>query len=255
MWLTTTIRSMTTEWKPLFAGSMRQVAGGTLSGSAHNDTSAVDPAERVVLVNEADIRIGTAEKRDVHETGRLHRAFSVFLIDERGRHLLQRRADHKYHSGGLWSNACCSHPRPGEAVGDAVRRRLHEELGVRADVTPAFHMRYRAPMPNGLVEHEYDHVFVGRVDSSIERHLAPDKSEVAEAEFVEHADIDGRLRTDADSFTRWFRLAWPEIVQYMESGGRGVARSIFCPDGAVATFMYPEGPPAVSRFDVSRTGD
>lgn len=194
----------------------------------------------VILVDESDAEIGSADKKEVHISGRLHRAFSVFLVDDAGRHLLQRRAERKYHSGGLWSNACCSHPGPGEFTEDAARRRLVEELGIRPHIEPAFHMRYRASLPNGLVEYEYDHVFIGRVDASVSNKLAPDASEVAETMFVDHQTIEERIRSAPETFTRWFLLAWPEVSRHLESDGSGAARSVFCPDGAIATFLYLE---------------
>ena len=120
--------------------------------------------ERVVLVDESDAEVGTLEKQRAHAEGRLHRALSVFVLNARGEMLLQRRASAKYHSGGLWTNACCSHPRPGEPVDAAARRRLREEMGIDCALEPAFAFTYRAEVGGGLVEHEYDHVFLARYD-------------------------------------------------------------------------------------------
>ena len=109
--------------------------------------------EQVVLVDEQDQEVGLMEKLEAHEKGRLHRAFSVLLFNSKDEFLIQKRANHKYHSGGLWSNSCCSHPRPGEAIEEAGRRRLLEEINIEAKVTKAFHFEYRAELDNNLVEH------------------------------------------------------------------------------------------------------
>lgn len=225
---------MTTYGSPGLSSSSATPSAGKAAAP-----SAVHVSE-VILVDDADAVLGTAGKKEVHVSGRLHRAFSVFLVDDTGRHLLQRRAEHKYHSGGLWSNACCSHPRPGESTEDAARRRLMEELGVRVHTEPAFHMRYRAPLPGGHVEHEYDHIFIGRVDASMAVELTPDASEVSETAFVDRETIEKRIRAVPESFTRWFVLAWPEVCRHLESDRPEAARSVFCPDGAVATFLYPQ---------------
>ena len=129
--------------------------------------SATRPArDRVVLVDEQDRPLGTAAKLEAHQSGgRLHRAFSVFIFDSAGRMLLQRRGAGKYHFGGLWTNACCSHPQRDEPVVEAARPRLREEFGFDAELTPAFTFIYRATDPaSGLTEHEFDHVFFGRFD-------------------------------------------------------------------------------------------
>src|SRR5690606_12816732 len=130
--------------------------------------------ERVILVNTADVPIGTAGKLEAHERGALHRAFSVFVVNSRGEILLQRRAAEKYHGGGLWSNSCCGHPRPGEATGEAARRRLGEEMGVDSTLERVFSFTYRAEMASGLTEHEIDHVYIG----SLEEDPRPDPAEV-----------------------------------------------------------------------------
>lgn len=123
-----------------------------------------DAAECVVLVDDRDVAIGTGEKLAVHRTGVLHRAFSIVLLNSHGELLLQQRAKSKYHSPGLWSNACCGHPRPGEDTLSAASRRLGEELGIECKLTRRCGFTYRARVDKNLIEHEYDHVFVGVFD-------------------------------------------------------------------------------------------
>src|ERR1043165_7585171 len=117
--------------------------------------------EKVILVNERDEETGEMEKMEAHRKGILHRAFSVFIFNNKNEMLLQQRALHKYHSGGLWTNTCCSHPRPGEETLSAAKRRLVEELNVDATIQWSFDFIYEANFDNGLYEHEYDHVFIG----------------------------------------------------------------------------------------------
>lgn len=157
----------------------------------------------IVLVNEDDQFLGTAEKYRAHAEGWLHRAFSIFVFDEQGRLLLQQRTEDKYHSGGLWSNTCCSHPRPGESSLDAAHRRLPEELGFDASVTPAFRKTYHLPVGNGLVEHELNHVFLGTVTNPDVR---PSADEVADWTWVEPSDLREDVEAHPDRYTAWFRL-------------------------------------------------
>ena len=160
------------------------------------------PTEQVVLVDEADAEVGTLEKQRAHVEGRLHRALSVFVFNREGDVLLQRRAGTKYHSGGQWTNTCCSHPRPGDAVAAAARRRLREEMGFECELSPAFAFTYRADVGGGLVEHEFDHVFVGRWEGS----PAPDAAEVEDWRWASLDDLarDAALRPEA--YTPWFRM-------------------------------------------------
>ena len=123
--------------------------------------------EQVILVDIEDCEVGVMEKMEAHKHAQLHRAFSVFLFNKQGKMLLQQRAFSKYHSGGLWTNACCSHPRPGESLESAVSRRLFEEMGIATPVTKAFDFIYQAELPNELVEHEFDHVFIGNYDGEV----------------------------------------------------------------------------------------
>ncbi|HKK51865.1 MAG TPA: isopentenyl-diphosphate Delta-isomerase [Myxococcota bacterium] len=172
--------------------------------------------ESVILVDDQDREIGTAEKLAAHrDGGRLHRAFSVFLVDGRGRLLLQRRSASKYHFPSLWTNACCSHPRPGEEVIDAARRRVREELGVDASLRPVFCFIYSAEdAASAFTEREYDHVLLGRL--SVEPRPDPD-----EIEAIEWRDPD-LLLADVESrperYTPWFRVALPKLLQRMKPG-------------------------------------
>jgi isopentenyl-diphosphate delta-isomerase len=160
--------------------------------------------DRVVLVDESDAEVGTLEKQRAHAEGRLHRALSVFVLNAAGEMLLQRRAPAKYHSGGLWTNACCSHPRPGEPVDAAARRRLREEMGIDCALEPAFEFTYRAPVGPGLVEHEYDHVFLARYDGE----PAPAPDEVDGWRWVPLAELETELADAPERFTPWFRLVF-----------------------------------------------
>jgi isopentenyl-diphosphate delta-isomerase len=160
-------------------------------------------SDLIVLVNEDDQFLGTAEKYKAHAEGWLHRAFSIFLFDPSGRLLLQQRTEDKYHSGGLWSNTCCSHPRPDEPPLEAAHRRLPEELGFDASVTPAFKKTYDLPVGNGLVEHEHNHVFVGTVDSPTVR---PCAEEVADWKWVAPSALREDVNARPDRYTAWFRL-------------------------------------------------
>ncbi|MEK7619489.1 MAG: isopentenyl-diphosphate Delta-isomerase, partial [Patescibacteria group bacterium] len=123
--------------------------------------------ENCILVDETDHEIGTEEKMATHERGLLHRAFSVFVFNASGELLLQQRAFEKYHSAGLWTNTCCSHPRPGEETLAAAYRRLQEEMGFDCPLNEMFTFRYLAPFPNGLTENEVDHVFFGMYDGPV----------------------------------------------------------------------------------------
>ncbi|MFC7217532.1 isopentenyl-diphosphate Delta-isomerase [Streptomyces polyrhachis] len=164
-------------------------------------TGVADEAIMLELVDEGGATIGTAEKLAAHQSpGQLHRAFSVFLFDRAGRLLLQQRALGKYHSPGVWSNTCCGHPYPGEAPFTAAARRVHEELGVSpALLRTAGTVTYHHPDPaSGLVEHEYNHLFVGFLDAP----LAPDPEEVAQTAFVS-ADELAKRHAD-DPFSAWF---------------------------------------------------
>ena len=160
-----------------------------------------DSEEQIILVDGEDRETGLAPKLEAHLQGLRHRAISVCILDQRGRMLLQRRAAGKYHSGGLWTNACCTHPRAGEAVAEAARRRLREELGVDCDLKFAFRTHYRADVGNGLTEDEIVHLFVGAYDGAV----TPDPEEVSGFEWVTRAELRQRIAADPEAYTYWFR--------------------------------------------------
>lgn len=167
--------------------------------------------EQVILVDEQDRAIGTLEKLEAHREGLLHRAISVFIFDDQGRLLLHQRAAHKYHSANLWTNTCCSHPRPGESAKDAAHRRLREEMGMEADLSFAFSFRYRAVFDNGLTEHEFDHVFIGRSSGL----PSPNPAEVASYRWYSRSDIEHDIAAHADSYTEWFKLVYSRAFDWL----------------------------------------
>ena len=163
--------------------------------------------DQLILVDEQDNPIGTCEKMEAHRKGLLHRAFSVFIFDAQGRMLLQQRALSKYHSGGLWTNACCSHPFPGEDNLTAATRRLQEELGFTTSLRKAFDFYYRAAFDNGLTEHEFDHVFVGQYEGALE----VNPQEVMDYCFLSLEETENQLETRPDRYTEWFKIAFPRL--------------------------------------------
>lgn len=165
----------------------------------------------VILVNELDEALGVMEKMEAHEKGLLHRAFSVFVFNSKGEWLLQQRADDKYHSPGLWTNTCCSHPQPGETVAQAAQRRLQEEMGFVTDLEKRFHFTYKADFDNGLTEHEFDHVFTGVYNGPIE----PDQREVKSYRFVSSDLLKTQLQAEPHRFTAWFKIAYPQLEEYL----------------------------------------
>jgi isopentenyl-diphosphate delta-isomerase len=166
---------------------------------------------QVVLVNEQDQIIGTMEKMEAHRKGLLHRAFSIFIFNHKGEMLLQQRASSKYHSGNLWTNACCSHPFPDENIQDAAYRRLQEEMGFVTPLEHAFSFTYKAELDNGLTEHEYDHVFMGCYDGLIQ----PNPAEVKDYCFMKMDTINEQVNDYPDKYTAWFRIAFPQLENYM----------------------------------------
>ena len=169
--------------------------------------------DRLILVDAFDNPVGEMGKADAHAEGRLHRAFSVFLVGEKGM-LVQRRAADKYHSGGLIANACCSHPRVGESLTDAVPRRIAEELGFTCPVKEIFAFVYRAPVGNGLIEYEYDHVFLGRYDGEV----SPNPEEIDEVFWISYDTLSERLLETPEQFAPWFVIAAPRVLKGLTRG-------------------------------------
>lgn len=168
--------------------------------------------EKVILVNERDEQVGELGKMEAHEQALLHRAFSVFIFNAKNEMLLQRRAAGKYHSPGLWTNACCSHPRPGEDTADAATRRLREELGFTTRLEKIFDFVYRSEFDNGLTEYEFDHVYAGTYDQEIH----PNPVEVDGYAYRELSAIRADLAADPGKYTTWFQLAFPMVRDWAE---------------------------------------
>jgi len=165
--------------------------------------------ENIILVDENDNPIGTMEKMEAHRRGLLHRAFSVILFNSNGEILLQKRSSKKYHSGGLWTNTCCSHPSPDESIKDASRRRLMQEMGIDLQPEFAFRFIYKTDLDNNLIEHELDHVFIGAFDGI----PVINREEVDEWKFVNLQSLRIDMERSPESYTEWFKLiiSHPEL--------------------------------------------
>ena len=156
------------------------------------------------------------DKLEAHKKGLLHRAFSIFVFNSKGEMLLQQRAYNKYHSGGLWTNTCCSHPAPGEETHQAAQRRLVEEMGFATDLFPAFRFTYRTAFDNGLTEHEVDHVFTGHFDGPVR----PDTREVSNFSFQPLAALKPSMADHPHLYTSWFKIAFPKLESYLAAQGK-----------------------------------
>eukprot|EP00218_Dolichomastix_sp_CCMP3274_P004248 CAMPEP_0170156646 /NCGR_PEP_ID=MMETSP0033_2-20121228/63704_1 /TAXON_ID=195969 /ORGANISM="Dolichomastix tenuilepis, Strain CCMP3274" /LENGTH=168 /DNA_ID=CAMNT_0010394011 /DNA_START=55 /DNA_END=558 /DNA_ORIENTATION=+ len=165
--------------------------------------------ENVILVNENDEQIGLMEKIEAHEKALLHRAFSVFILNDKGELMLQQRALHKYHSPGLWTNTCCSHQREGESNINAGKRRLQEEMGFVTELAEAVSFIYKAPFDNGLTEHEYDHVMVGTYND--EPKINPD--EVASWKWMDVQAVKDDIAANPDEYTAWFKIIFDKFYE------------------------------------------
>ena len=170
-------------------------------------------SDPVILVDANDVAIGTAGKLDAHRRGLRHRAISALVRNSKREFLLQRRNPAKYHSGGLWTNACCSHPLPDETTAAAARRRLAEEMGITCDLTPMFVFHYNLPVPGGLIENEVVHVFGGQHDGPVK----PDPAEVSEWKWIALPDLAADLKARPEAYTVWFR-------QYLDKRGDLIAQ-------------------------------
>ena len=164
--------------------------------------------EYILTVDENDKVTGKGEKIKVHREGKLHRAFSIFVFNSKGELLLQKRAKSKYHSGGLWSNTCCSHQRDGEILEKAVHRRLKEEMGFDCDLKEVFNFTYKVKFDNGLFENEYDHVFFGKFDGKPE----PNPKEVDEWKWVNLKELKKYIQKNPDDYTYWLKVSIDRVI-------------------------------------------
>lgn len=163
--------------------------------------------EYVILVDENDNDIGVMEKLQAHQEGKLHRAFSIFIFNDKNELLLQQRAISKYHSGGLWTNTCCSHPRPNETVKDAANRRLYEEMGMSCDLQIKTNFIYKTPFDNGLTEHELDYVLTGITNQN----PTLNKEEVESYKWQSISDIKKDIISNPGQYTSWFKIALEKV--------------------------------------------
>lgn len=163
--------------------------------------------ENIILVDENDQQLGVMPKMLAHQLGKLHRAFSIFIFNDKGELLIQQRAAHKYHSAGQWANSCCSHPRPNESTFDAAKRRLMEELGFTTEISPRGYFLYRSDVYGGLIEHEYDHLFVGHYNGPI--FANPD--EVSNTRWISLTELELAVTNNPEQFTPWFKLILDQV--------------------------------------------
>jgi len=166
--------------------------------------------DKIVLVDERDRPVGFEEKLKAHENGgKLHRAFSIFVFNKEGKMLLQLRSVKKYHFGGLWTNSCCSHPRKGEKLEDAVHKRLKDEFGFDTDLKEMFSFIYRATdRKSGLTEHELDHVFIGKFDGT----PAPNAEEIDDWKWVDTEKLRKDIKKNPESYTPWFGQSLGKVL-------------------------------------------
>jgi isopentenyl-diphosphate Delta-isomerase len=166
--------------------------------------------ERVILVDESDNAIGSAEKLQAHRDGKLHRAFSIFVFNPAGELLLQKRSSKKYHSDGLWSNTCCSHPRPGVPMETEVRRRLRQEMGFECELQWVFRFDYRVELKNNLIEHEIDHVFIGRHDGN----PVPNPDEVEDWKWMSLETLINDVNANPQNYSYWLTICLDQVLEF-----------------------------------------
>jgi isopentenyl-diphosphate delta-isomerase len=168
--------------------------------------------EKVILVDKNDNQVGLMPKLEAHEKGILHRAFSIFIFNSRYELLLQKRASSKYHSGGLWTNTCCSHPKEGEDTLDAANRRLDEEMGIKTSLRKVYDFIYKAELDNQLTEHEFDHVFYGVSDNN----PILNKDEAEDFKWVDMETLNNDIIKNEDNYTVWFKIAFEYFYNYLK---------------------------------------
>ena len=170
------------------------------------------PEDNVILVDKNDNQVGLMPKLEAHQKGVLHRAFSIFIFNNKYELLLQKRASSKYHSGGLWTNTCCSHPRQDEDILDAANRRLIEEMGIETSLRKVYEFTYKAELDNNLIEHEFDHVFYGvyNEDPSI------NKDEADGFKWIDMDSLNEDIKSNGDIYTVWFKIAFEYFYNYLK---------------------------------------
>ena len=168
--------------------------------------------EKVILVDKNDNQVGLMPKLEAHEKGVLHRAFSIFIFNSKYELLLQKRASSKYHSGGLWTNTCCSHPREGEDTLDAANRRLDEEMGIKTSLRKVYDFIYKAELDNQLTEHEFDHVFYGVCDND----PILNKDEAEDFKWVDMETLNNDIIKNENNYTVWFKIAFEYFYNYLK---------------------------------------
>ncbi len=167
----------------------------------------------VILVDSKDCPIGIMEKLAAHQKGKLHRAYSVFLFNSNNELLLQKRASDKYHSSCLWSNTCCSHPAPGEHLTTSAQNRLLQEMGITTSLQPLFSFTYKTEFDNGLIEHELDHVLIGKFNAS----PLPNPAEVSDWKYASLKEISNEIKENPKSYTFWFKEIYKRVFKYILS--------------------------------------
>ena len=169
--------------------------------------------EQVILVDKHDNQIGLMPKMEAHEKALLHRAFSVFVFNEKNQLMLQQRASHKYHSPSLWTNTCCSHQRDGESNLEAGKRRLFEEMGFVTELKETTSFIYKAPFENGLTEHEFDHILVGNYNGTPNIN----KEEVADWKWMDIELVKKDVKNNPDNYTAWFKIIFEKYYNTLEN--------------------------------------
>jgi len=168
--------------------------------------------DKVILVDKNDNQVGLMPKLEAHEKGLLHRAFSVFIFNNEYKLLLQKRATSKYHSGGLWTNTCCSHPREGEDISEAANRRLFEEMGIKTSLRKVYDFIYKAELDNGLTENEFDHVFYGVYDKEPKINL----EEADDYKWMDMDSLNDDINNNGGNYTVWFKIAFEYFYNYLK---------------------------------------
>ncbi|VAW26070.1 Isopentenyl-diphosphate Delta-isomerase [hydrothermal vent metagenome] len=167
----------------------------------------------VILVNSKDFPIGTMEKLEAHQKGKLHRAYSVFLFNNQQELLLQKRAATKYHSANLWSNTCCSHPAPGEHLTTSAQNRLLNEMGITTSLQSLFSFTYKTEFENGLIEHELDHVLIGKFNAS----PLPNPAEASDWKYASFKEVSNGIKLNPEHYTFWFKEIYKRVFKFILS--------------------------------------